>query len=569
MKRLINYLPLTLIILLSLGLRLIWLDKIPNGISGDELDYVLNAKTVFLTGKDISGQWSPASLFLFRYPLGEFPKAELPYFLMIPFVGPMKLSLLIVRLPFALLSTLIVLLIYLITKALLRKDVAIIAAFIAAINPWFIYIGRTAYEATPATLFYLFAIYILLVGKGWKILFALPFLCLGFYSYIATKLILLPLAFVVSFYAYWFVNKKRFLRQYLLICFLCVLLLIFFVLSLKNQSTSRMTEILTPNASEIIKQVDEARRASIKTPLTNLFENKITVFAKIVINKFLNIFSSNYLFVYGDKFFSLWSHGLFYYLDIIFLFLGFVILFVRQRKTFLFLSVLIFIGALPQVFHRVTTDNMATHISLVFPFLTILIALGIWYFNQFKNNVLLIVGLYLVFLLNFLHIYFFQHPLRGYFDFSVRLLCRYIFLNQDAHRSIFILTRGPNDSFKKYLFYTDGYTRETVFQIKKVFQEGKTELGKVKFVSCDTPIDFTQKEDLIIINNSCNTDNLSLNHLSISQLFDGGEVYKIYNDRLCSQYNLKRYPGEISINDFGIENLSKEEFCEKFIFRVD
>jgi hypothetical protein len=69
-------LGLVVIMILSLFLRLLWLDRIPTGISDDELGFIINAKAVFLTGKDISGVWSPFSL----TPItGGFPQAEIPY----------------------------------------------------------------------------------------------------------------------------------------------------------------------------------------------------------------------------------------------------------------------------------------------------------------------------------------------------------------------------------------------------------------------------------------------------------------------------------------------------------
>jgi hypothetical protein len=63
------------IILLALVFRLVWLDKVPTGITDDELGFVLNAKAVFLTGKDLSGVWSPFSL---TPVTGEFPQAAGP-----------------------------------------------------------------------------------------------------------------------------------------------------------------------------------------------------------------------------------------------------------------------------------------------------------------------------------------------------------------------------------------------------------------------------------------------------------------------------------------------------------
>ena len=83
-------LGLLLIIILALFLRLIWLDKVPNGITDDELIFVLNAKAVFFTGSDISGVWNPLTL----APIpGITPMAELPSLIMAPFIGILPLSL--------------------------------------------------------------------------------------------------------------------------------------------------------------------------------------------------------------------------------------------------------------------------------------------------------------------------------------------------------------------------------------------------------------------------------------------------------------------------------------------
>jgi len=106
--------------------------------------------------------------------------------------------------------------------------VGVIAGLIAAINPWLIYIGRTDYEQVPATLFFLMGIYILLKAKGWKILWSIPVLYLAFYSYIATKLIFLPLIAIVILYCY-FANKKQFLKQYTIVFGLSILIVAVYV----------------------------------------------------------------------------------------------------------------------------------------------------------------------------------------------------------------------------------------------------------------------------------------------------------------------------------------------------
>jgi 4-amino-4-deoxy-L-arabinose transferase-like glycosyltransferase len=169
-KTLRNYLPLILIIALAFLLRFIWIDKVPNAIGGDELTYVVNARAMFISGSDISGTWNPLTGFIFKYPAYTLPQAELPYFLTAPFVGLFGFSLFSVRIIFVLLSVLSVPLIYLITKTLFSKNAGLAAAFAMSINPWSIYMGRTAYESTPAIFFYLLGFYMLLVFKSKKII---------------------------------------------------------------------------------------------------------------------------------------------------------------------------------------------------------------------------------------------------------------------------------------------------------------------------------------------------------------------------------------------------------------
>jgi len=53
--------------------------------------------------------------------------------------------------------------------------------------------------------------------------------------------------------------------------------------------------------------------------------------------------------------------------------------------------------------------------------------------------------------------------------------------------------------------------------------------------------------------------------LSLPLLADGGEIFKIYNDSLCKNFELGTYPHDINYRHFAIENLSDEVFCQKFI----
>jgi 4-amino-4-deoxy-L-arabinose transferase-like glycosyltransferase len=562
-----------LFIVLASLLRLLWLDKVPTAIGGDELTYVMNAKAMFLSGSDISGTWNPLSIFLFHYPAYTTPQAELPYFLLAPVVGLFSFSLFSAKITFALLSIFSVFLIYLIAKQLFGREVGIIAGFIAAINPWLIYIGRTDYEGSPAVFFFLLGLLILLKAKSWKILWAIPFLFLAFYSYIGTKLAFLPFVLLSCFYAYWVVNKKQFFKQYLLVFLASFALIAFFIASSVFASgPSRIGEVFTPNDPTLAKQVDAIRKVSIQNPLTDVFENKFTMYGRVILTKLFKSFAADYLFVYGDNFFSILRNGMFYVLDAFFLLIGIAGAYAGKRKEFWFLLSIIFISTFPQILHTADLGNMVFHLSLMFPFLIILIAVGIWEIVKiFKNkwyfyaSSAIVILLYTFLLLNFLNIYFYQWTLQGYFDFHVRLFSKYVTLAKQNNQQVLIYSPSAPDIFKKYLFYSNSYNKDTYLQIRKIYAANKFTFQNLKFMGCDNTIDPSKTNDVIIYDFNCGALKQSYPRVVIPRLSDGGQSYDIFNDKICSQYNLGRYPTNLSISDFSIESQSAQKFCQTYI----
>lgn len=571
-KVLIGFIPVVLIILLASFLRFIWVDKVPNAVGGDEIVYLVTAKASFLTGHDIFQKWSPINGLFFKYPKGE-TQAELPYIIDSFFVGPMPFSLLIAHLPTAIMSTLMALFVYLVAKELLGRRAGILAGLIAAVNPWFIYIGRTAYEGTPAMLFFLVGFWVLLKTKGWRILFSFPFFVLAFYSYIATKLIFLPLIFVFIVYTYLYITNKKYFKQYLVLFLLCIGLVGFFFVSLKmNPSTARLSEILTPFDPAIANEVNAIRKTSIYNPLTEILTNKYTVFANILFTKTLKSFAADYLFVNGDEFFSIWRHGMFYYIDALFMLLGLLFMFAKKRPVFSLFSLLILIGIIPQVFHKADTVNFVIHMTMSIVFMVMLIGYGISEtIEYFKNKkiklaaTLIIVALYLISVVNFFNIYIFWSSLQGYFDFKIRTLSSYAVRAEKKGQHVYVYSNASFDFFKKYMFYSNVYTKDTAQTIANNLNNNKHTFGNVTFLSCNKPVPFTKTNNVVIFDNQCGPGLVSGSHLSIALLKDGGEVFQIYNDKVCIGAGLSRYASGITLDDFAMESLSNKAFCEKFI----
>ncbi|MEX2007200.1 MAG: hypothetical protein WD992_00305 [Candidatus Levyibacteriota bacterium] len=566
-------LPLLFIVLFSLFIRTVWLDRIPVGVSNDELDYLLNAKAVFLSGSDISGTWNPLSL---TPPKSSFPQAEIPSIITALFVGILPLSLFTSKLIYAVIGVITVAAVYGIARRIFGEKEGIIVGVVASINPWLIYFGRTAYDAPIAICGFAVALYILLIAKGWKILLSFPFLFIAFYSYIGTKLILLPFLIIVLLYVWIVVNKKRFSRQYLALFLLCTAVLVYFAFSIFTSSQARISEISTPNLPSVAETTNNERRLSIQTPLTNIFSNKVVVFLKDSIDKYLNAFSPNFLFLHGDSKYllTLFNHGTFYYIDAVFLVMGLCILFWKNRKLWLFLVGLVLISPIPSVISNVGLSYAIRSqlLALIFP---LFIGFGIYQTVFLVKNGLykkLLMGAIILFyaahFVNFSNIYFFRNPIYNSesFNLSARVLSKYLALQND-NGSVFVVTGDPRTPLKHYLFYTNSYNNDDYREVEQIFRSGKYSFENIHFITCPETGQIPENSVTIFESGiKCKKD-IEYNGklLTIAQLSDSGSIYFIANDKTCGNYPLRPYPFGIRFSDLKVEKLSGENFCQTFI----
>lgn len=563
---------LLLIILLSLLLRIVWLDRVPTGISNDELDYLLDAKALYLSGSDISGTWNP---FSFTTPKSGFPKAEIPPLLTFLPIGLLPLSLFNSKLIYALIGVGTVAVLYLITKKLLGEKEAFFVGLVGTFNPWLIYFSRTAYDTPLAIFCFLLAFYLLLVTRGWKILYAFPFFFIGFYSYIGTKLILVPFSFIIIFYSWYIHNKKQYTKQYLILFCLCILLVGYYTVTIIGSTQSRVSQLSTPNIPAIVETTNRETRLSIDTPLTHIFSNRYVVFSKYSFEKYINAFSPNFLFLFGDgkSLFTVWYNGVFYYIDGIFLLVGLCTLFVRSKKVFALLGSLIIIAPIPSAASNFET-SYAIRSMLLGPLFSILIGFGIYTVIFSIKRVLYrrlviagIIFIYTVLVLNFANIYFFRNPIYNSdaFNFSARELSKYLFL-QNSEKKTFVVTGDPRTPFKHYLFYTNLYARKTVSKVQEIYRTKNYSFNGINFITC-SEIDKVKEDSLLIFESGTKCKPLLgyKKYLTIAQLSDAGGIYSIVNDKTCGKYKLDRFPNQITFFDLKVENLSEQQFCQKFI----
>jgi hypothetical protein len=229
----------------------------------------------------------------------------------------------------------------------------------------------------------------------------------------------------------------------------------------------------------------------------------------------------------------------------------------------------VFIGTLPHVIHQDTGDFSA-HISLMFPFVILLIGAGITEVTGYWKNgksvtVFAVIGLlYAVSLTGFISQYFLQYPLLGTADFPVRILSRYIKLSESPGRKIIVYSSRSADLLKKFMFYTDYLNRRTLSNAKGVRSPAVFAPDGISFRSCDNNKVMPAPDTVIMIDRACDYKPISA-VLRISRLSDGGGEYSIINDRLCNPEILQHYPSGVSLHDLAAEQLTTDRFCRLYI----
>jgi hypothetical protein len=574
MKKYLPYIFLLSIIFGAFFLRFIYLDRIPTGMSDDEILFPLTARSFYFSGKDLTEQWSPFSL---QKPPENIIQVfgKVPYMLFSFYYAHVHLSLFTARLPYALFGSLFVVILFFIGKKLFSFNIALCIAFVAAINPWAIFFSRTAYEA-PIALYFAFLMYaLLLYVRSWKILLIFPCYFLSFYSYIGTPVILPLFTFIIVFYV-WNINHRKDTFWYAIFLLMCVATLFVYIIHMPNDiGGGRTSQLLTPSAISVGQSVDYLRRESMQTPFTNIFINKYGQSLKLFISQYLSVFSFSYLFAKGEgqARFTLWEHGGFYIFEVILVCIGIVSLAIQKRKIFYFLGLLFLISPIPSALF-IGDSQYALRSSFMFPILIIGIGYGIYSIIKSVRYKLVVIGLmsliYIVCFSVFVHIYFFQNPIYNYESFGIsgRILSKYIALAEKRGVRVQILFHGTNKGlFKQYLFFNNKYTQTNHAEVASLFLQPKIIFENVIFADCEN---FDTNENLITVipfKLTCTKEKLSDNLLSITDYSNNQPIYNIYNDQVCNGYTNDPYLHNFTINDFAIEQMSEKEFCTKFFTR--
>lgn len=376
---------LILILILGLFLRLFHLDSRPLGFTWDEAALGYNAYSLLQTGRDEHAQRLPLVFKSFGdYKPGLYVYSAVP---VIQFLGLTEFA---TRLPSAIFGTLLIIIVYLLTRNLF-------APFLLAINPWAMHFSRGAWEANLNLLLVTLAV-LLFIKKNY--LTSALFFGLTFWAYQGAKFF--TPAIIISLIIIYRPVVKSLLKPLLLL----LLLLLPVVVGISSQSgrlkVFSVFSYVRPNSaiSEILRQDN----SSVKNLTYYLFHSELLDQSRGIVQRYLNHFSPRFLFVDGD-----WSnprhstpfYGYLHYPEILTLIIGLYYLLRSKNPASKILLVWLLLAPLPAAFSRDLVSGVRS-LPMVIP-LVIISGIGLSKIPRY-------IFLFIFFVIYFLDLYFVHSP---------------------------------------------------------------------------------------------------------------------------------------------------------------
>lgn len=300
---------LLLIILFGFALRIAFISDFPPSLNWDEVSLSYNAYSLLKTGRD---EWGTVHPTIFR-AFGDF---KLPGYIYadVPFVAALGLNPLSVRLPSIIAGTLLIPLIYLLTKKLLGFGIwslwfANISALLIAISPWSLFLSRVAVEANLGIFLFTLGVTLLLYQKLSP---GIIIILISAWTYNSFR-VFAPL--FLFFYALLYKPKINIIHYSLFIILFTPILIQLF--SPSGQARYKWLTLLDKGA---ISQIDQSQQR----PGGRLLYNKATYLAYRFTLNYLNHFNPRFLFINGGSQyqFNIPNHGLLYFTCLPFFYIG-------------------------------------------------------------------------------------------------------------------------------------------------------------------------------------------------------------------------------------------------------
>ena len=563
-------------LILLFVVRLLGIQSTPPAISHDEIYYASEAKALAVSLSDTSGTWRPWYLTAAN-PL----YAELPGLLMSPaaLLFPQN-PILAARLTHIFAGTLLVLVLAGLAYALTeKKSVFFATLFIASWNPWIFQFSRMGFDALFSLLFYCTAIWLIIVQQNYKKLWSIPFWFIGFFCYQGLKVIFVPLVVLTVGYVY-IREKKMQLSLYIILFFSLTLFAIYALLLSNQEAGGRIADLIFFDTNYTTAEVLKRRQQSLQHPLLRYFINEPTIITERFLRNYAESFSPIPLFLQGEPLrnpFSVWTHGIFYFLDVILIAVGLFALYARKttKAAFWFLVLAAAIAPLPSAINATGVWIMFRS-SFLFMVALIVGGVGLAHLYEKLHKLLFLTffAVYLVLIARFMVQYFITYPFIGTSGqyFAERVLADYTRRNPEANITIFV--PEAKFVFEAILVFRNLIVKTNIADINSAFLTKNYVIGNVRVTSeclstSNDPNDvYIAFATVGFCEDQQNAESLLIDrntrYTQIPSLLDSGGIFKIYNDTLCSGHDLGRF-SSIQKNVFAVEQLSDAAFCQNFV----
>lgn len=328
-----------LIIVLAIFLRFYKLDQVPPSLSWDEVAVGYNAFTIANWGKDEWGKTLP-----FYFKSFEDDKSPVHIYLTAISVKILGLNQFSTRVPFALFGIFNVILIFFLAKILFKSEImGLTSAFFMAISPYAIQFSRFNHEANIALFFFmlgLFCFYKCLNQFNSNSQLSLNGLNLKFKKKLGIEK--KPRYIIFSFLSFG-ISILSYHSSKIIVPVIMILLCGLYYKNLLLIKKELFLGILVLIILGIIFIFNPALLGNSRMKQTTI-EGKPSEKLEIIWNRYLTHFTTDYLFISGDKNpkFSTQIIGEFYKIELIFLIIGTVGLIIKRSKV----SVVILVWAL-------------------------------------------------------------------------------------------------------------------------------------------------------------------------------------------------------------------------------
>ncbi|OGG16154.1 hypothetical protein A3D05_04620 [Candidatus Gottesmanbacteria bacterium RIFCSPHIGHO2_02_FULL_40_24] len=377
---------LILILLLALFLRLFKISDFPKTLYGDEQAFAWNAYNILKTGTDEYGTPFPLQFRSFN----DY-KAPVPVYLLVPVFKLFGMTPASIRIPVSLASLLTVYVFYLLVFKFLPAKISLVSSFLFTVSPWHIHLSRGYFEATLALLFFLIALYFFFKDNfsPKSLLLSGFFFVSALYSYFTPRMLLplfIPFIIFIGFRLPVTGKKINYKNVALFLILIFILSLPLIKLTFFGQGLSRFNKLNETVSQAIIQTVNNERKASnLPHSVRPFFHNKATVWLRFVKNNYLEHFSLNFWYIYGDNSlrYFLGNMGMFYLFEMPFFILGLVTVYARHKNLFYFLSGWLLLAPVPA---SVVGRSFAVRSLSMLPVPFIFVAAGIDQMTSFIKN---------------------------------------------------------------------------------------------------------------------------------------------------------------------------------------